>query len=592
MVDFFDTSGGNDILLPQLQTAFQRDPRRMLIQSLMQQGQASLQTPTLSPGAALAKALTIGLGGLTGAALQQDYADQSQQAMADLKTAQEQSGGDATKLASLLAGNKVFAPIIAQKQIEAAAKLAEPQKLGRGDVLIVGGKTVASNDQPDTELSKLIAARDKLAPDDPNRAVYDAQISKITQEGGVRFTPGGAAAIPGFGEAKGQIAGAEEAGKNPALVSRAVSIEAGTAPIKVKQAIDTAAGTAPIEVKKAIDTAAGTAPIRTQEAINTAAGTAPIDVAKSVAIERGKNEANKATDVPSGSILPPGYIVQRDAQNNIKVVFDPTKALREVGPGASLVDVTGAATPGAQPSAQPGESEGQAAPPAGPKTVFESPNPSPGTQPGLIDKFLADTFQQNETNAQTGRTKIGAMKQLNDALDGIQTGKFAGTTLDLMKMAQAAGLSTEGMNQRTGALEAANAIGKQLAMEMRNFPGAVSDYEQRLLAEMAPGIETTPQGRKMMLELAERRQARNEQLAKIGRDYLTDTNGKGRLDVGYLNRLEEFAKNNGLTGVTTAAGKGNAETPPVPNARKAPDGNWYVPDPNRAGKFLMVKPNG
>lgn len=29
--------------------------------------------------------------------------------------------------------------------------------------------------------------------------------------------------------------------------------------------------------------------------------------------------------------------------------------------------------------------------------------------------------------------------------------------------------------------------------------------------------------------------------------------------------------------------------PPVPGARRAPDGNWYVPDPNRPGKYLQVR---
>jgi hypothetical protein len=35
-------------------------------------------------------------------------------------------------------------------------------------------------------------------------------------------------------------------------------------------------------------------------------------------------------------------------------------------------------------------------------------------------------------------------------------------------------------------------------------------------------------------------------------------------------------------------GGGGTETPPVPNARKAPDGNWYIDDPNRPGKYLKV----
>ena len=39
-----------------------------------------------------------------------------------------------------------------------------------------------------------------------------------------------------------------------------------------------------------------------------------------------------------------------------------------------------------------------------------------------------------------------------------------------------------------------------------------------------------------------------------------------------------------------SSGAGNAETPPVPGARKAQDGNWYVTDPNRPGKYLKVTP--
>lgn len=44
-----------------------------------------------------------------------------------------------------------------------------------------------------------------------------------------------------------------------------------------------------------------------------------------------------------------------------------------------------------------------------------------------------------------------------------------------------------------------------------------------------------------------------------------------------------------------AAPQGAATPPatpqaPVPNAKQAPDGNWYVPDPARPGKYLMVKP--
>lgn len=35
-----------------------------------------------------------------------------------------------------------------------------------------------------------------------------------------------------------------------------------------------------------------------------------------------------------------------------------------------------------------------------------------------------------------------------------------------------------------------------------------------------------------------------------------------------------------------------AGAPPMPGAKRAPDGQWYVPDPSRPGKFLQVAPKG
>jgi hypothetical protein len=32
--------------------------------------------------------------------------------------------------------------------------------------------------------------------------------------------------------------------------------------------------------------------------------------------------------------------------------------------------------------------------------------------------------------------------------------------------------------------------------------------------------------------------------------------------------------------------EGEQELPPCPSCRKAPDGNWYAPDPNRPGKYI------
>src|SRR5258708_26903146 len=58
---------------PWMAQAYAADPRRMLVQSIMQMGQQSLQQPTYSPWSALAKALTIGVGGASAAKLADQY---------------------------------------------------------------------------------------------------------------------------------------------------------------------------------------------------------------------------------------------------------------------------------------------------------------------------------------------------------------------------------------------------------------------------------------------------------------------------------------------------------------------------------------
>lgn len=77
------------------------------------------------------------------------------------------------------------------------------------------------------------------------------------------------------------------------------------------------------------------------------------------------------------------------------------------------------------------------------------------------------------------------------------------------------------------------------------------------------------------------------------------TGGKASLTPGeqdYLNHfMTQKSKGGGLDellgsiGGDTAAPAASAATPPVQGARQAADGYWYVPDPNRPGKYLRVE---
>lgn len=48
------------------------------------------------------------------------------------------------------------------------------------------------------------------------------------------------------------------------------------------------------------------------------------------------------------------------------------------------------------------------------------------------------------------------------------------------------------------------------------------------------------------------------------------------------------AKMAAANGQPQAGTPASQAAPPIPNAKQAPDGNWYVPDPNRAGKYMQV----
>lgn len=61
-----------------------------------------------------------------------------------------------------------------------------------------------------------------------------------------------------------------------------------------------------------------------------------------------------------------------------------------------------------------------------------------------------------------------------------------------------------------------------------------------------------------------------------------------------IRSLRGQVRESGTPGGSTpdAARPQQGQTAPVEGARQAQDGNWYVPDPNRPGKYLMVQPNG
>lgn len=136
--------------------------------------------------------------------------------------------------------------------------------------------------------------------------------------------------------------------------------------------------------------------------------------------------------------------------------------------------------------------------------------------------------------------------------------------------------------------EAAQAISNQLALQARNpaggagMPGAMSDSDREYLKAMQPGLEKTPEGNRQIIETTRKLNQRAIDVERFRQDYIRKN---GRLNEGFYTALSEWSEKNPLfPRGNDKGGASSQETAP----RRAPDGNYYVPDPNRPGKYLRV----
>jgi hypothetical protein len=143
-------------------------------------------------------------------------------------------------------------------------------------------------------------------------------------------------------------------------------------------------------------------------------------------------------------------------------------------------------------------------------------------------------------------------------------------------------------------------VGKVIADSVLNGLGALKGLgpirvaEMKLASTAAMSPDNTPQTNRFLANVAIRIQQRAVDVSDMAQNY-----NEGRLDVGFDKKVREMDKNKPLFTPDEVQrfqriidGKEkqqrSAAAPPMPGARQAPDGNFYVPDPNRPGKYLKV----
>lgn len=184
-------------------------------------------------------------------------------------------------------------------------------------------------------------------------------------------------------------------------------------------------------------------------------------------------------------------------------------------------------------------------------------NPAPSTQvnvdlkqeskeAGVVGEGFGKQFMHMQDAAVSASNKLNKYARLESLMDGVQTGKLAPSMTQLQAIAKDLGFEVD---PTLGAKQAIASLSNELALELRNpsggagMPGAMSDSDRAFLVEMVPGLSKTPEGNKLILEYAKKIAKRDQDVAKLARDYRKKNK---HMDEGFYDVLQAFSDKNPL----------------------------------------------
>ena len=127
--------------------------------------------------------------------------------------------------------------------------------------------------------------------------------------------------------------------------------------------------------------------------------------------------------------------------------------------------------------------------------------------------------------------------------------------------------------------------------------GQIRVAEINMAREAAASPDNSIPANKLLVEISKRTHQRNEQIAEMAQNYKEQN---GVLDAGFDKQVTAYYKQHPMftdaeikdwhkvIGEQKATKAASAAPAAYPNAKQAPDGNFYVPDPARPGKYLKV----
>ncbi len=153
-----------------------------------------------------------------------------------------------------------------------------------------------------------------------------------------------------------------------------------------------------------------------------------------------------------------------------------------------------------------------------------------------------------------------------------------------------------------GVKDAENAAPNELFQKLSNkivldmnggsLGNQVSNADRSFIENTVANPSNTPEGNRQIIQMAMKIEQRKQEVAKLARDYAKSHNG--RIDAGFDEQLSGWTEKNPLfpTGEVktpqppAGAAPSNGAQPPMPGARQAPDGNFYI---QQNGKWFRVE---
>lgn len=163
-----------------------------------------------------------------------------------------------------------------------------------------------------------------------------------------------------------------------------------------------------------------------------------------------------------------------------------------------------------------------------------------------IGGALAEQYTDAQKAAVNASQKLNRYERMEQLLEGVATGKLTPAITEVQAVGQSLGMTVD---PSLPAKQAVESLSNQIALELRNpaggagMPGQLSDKDREFLVSMTPNLAKTPEGNKLIIQTAKKLARRDQEVAKLARDY---RKRKGKLDEGLFDDLQKYSDSHPL----------------------------------------------